>query len=304
MFRPFPPIIGQHYSISQANNKFVAMGCDFFAYLFDEETRKVQGSCSSLCNPDDAVPVQLPSCSGLRCCEISFPQNLRNYTVSVRRMDYRTEYGENQCGFFTFVEKDFLSANKMKFSTCNESYVVPMIHEWAIGNTSCSKAREREDEYVCGQNTECNDYDPLKGYRCKCSKGYRGNPYLSQGCQDIDECANAKDNNCPEKTRCVNTEGSYFCLPNHRRMFELLIPLGTGLAVGLLILVAIDDPTAQTDWSSRQQRFHGQFRLTGAQGNKGSNFHGLAVRTLHCTLNPITQVQISVGPFQKLIKET
>ncbi|KAL0407542.1 UNVERIFIED_CONTAM: Wall-associated receptor kinase-like 1 [Sesamum latifolium] len=121
----------------------------------------------------------------------------------------------------------------------------------------------------------------LRDTDAKCIKGYRGNPYDPQGCQDIDECANAKDNNCPEKAHCintegsyfclpnrrrtfallipldidecanakdnncpekahcVNTEGSYFCLPNHRRIFALLIPLGTGLAVGILILVAI-----------------------------------------------------------------
>ncbi|KAL2252091.1 UNVERIFIED_CONTAM: Wall-associated receptor kinase 5 [Sesamum indicum] len=235
----FTPIVGQHYSISPANNKFVAMGCDFFTYLLDAETSKVQGSCSSLCNPNDEVPLQLPSCSGLGCCEISFPENLSNYTVWVRRIGYRTEYRENQCGVFTFVEKDFLGVNKMNFSTCNEIYLVPMIHEWAVGNTSCNKARERVDEYVCGRNTECIDYVQLKGYRCHCIKGYRGNPYDPQGCQDINECANAKDNNCPEKAHCVNTEGSYFCLPNRRRIFALLIPLGTGFAVCLLILVAI-----------------------------------------------------------------
>ncbi|KAL0290315.1 UNVERIFIED_CONTAM: Wall-associated receptor kinase-like 8 [Sesamum calycinum] len=158
-------------------------------------------------------------------------------------MHYRTEYRENQCGVFTFVEKDFLSVNKMKISTCNESYVVPMIHEWAVGNRSCNKAKERVDEHACGQNTECIDYVQLKGYRCQCIKGYRGNPYDPQGCQDIDECANAKDNNCPENAHCVNTEGSYFCLPDHRRMFALLIPLASCTnrywAIGLLILVAI-----------------------------------------------------------------
>ncbi|KAL0300546.1 UNVERIFIED_CONTAM: Wall-associated receptor kinase-like 2 [Sesamum radiatum] len=34
-----------------------------------------------------------------------------------------------------------------------------------------------------------------------------------------------KINNCPENAHCVNTEGSYFCLPDHRRMLALLIPL-------------------------------------------------------------------------------
>ncbi|KAL2232994.1 UNVERIFIED_CONTAM: Wall-associated receptor kinase 5 [Sesamum indicum] len=234
----FPLVVRQHYSISKAMNQFVAMGCDIVVYLIDEDTSKVQGSCSSLCNPNETVPVQLSSCSGLFCCEISFPETLRYLSVRVHRTDYMTKAWENQCGFFTFVEKDFLSFNNMKFSTCNESYVVPMIHEWAVGNTGCNKARESIDEYVCGQNTHCIDYYPAQGYRCKCNIGYRGNPYLHQGCQDIDECSNREDNNCPVKTHCVNTEGSYFCLPNRTRMLELLIPLGTGLGVGLLILVA------------------------------------------------------------------
>ncbi|KAL0373023.1 UNVERIFIED_CONTAM: Wall-associated receptor kinase [Sesamum calycinum] len=203
-----PTVAGNHYSISKAKNKFVAIGCDFLAYLIDEDTGKVQGSCSSLCNPNDTVPLQLSSCSGLFCCEISF-------------------------------QEDFLSFNKMKFSTCNESYVVPMIHEWAVGNTSCDKATESLDEYVCGHNTHCVDYYPVQGYRCECNNGYGGNPYLPQSCQDVDECSNPEDNNCPMETHCVNTKGSYFCLPNRTRMLELLTPLGTGLGVGLLILVAI-----------------------------------------------------------------
>ncbi|KAL0409390.1 UNVERIFIED_CONTAM: Wall-associated receptor kinase-like 8 [Sesamum radiatum] len=139
----FPTVAGNHYSISKARNKFVAIGCDFLAYLIDEDTGKVQGS---------------------------------------------------------------------------------------FGNTSCDKARESLDEYVCGQNTHCIDYYPVQGYRCECNNGYRGNPYLPQSCQDVDECSNPEDNNCPMETHCVNTEGSYFCLPNRTR---------TGLGVGLLILVAI-----------------------------------------------------------------
>ncbi|KAL0326550.1 UNVERIFIED_CONTAM: Wall-associated receptor kinase [Sesamum angustifolium] len=179
----FPTVAGNHYSISKGKNKFVAIGCDFLAYLIDEDTGKVQGSCSSLCNPNDIVPLQLSSCSGLFCCEISFPGSLRNLSVWVWRTDYRTKDWENQCAFFTFVEKDFLSFNKIKFSTCNESYVVPMMHEWAVGNTSCDKATESLDEYVCGHNTHCVDYYPVQGYRCECNNGYGGNPYLPQSCQ-------------------------------------------------------------------------------------------------------------------------
>ncbi|PIN12641.1 Serine/threonine protein kinase [Handroanthus impetiginosus] len=55
----------------------------------------------------------------------------------------------------------------------------------------------------------------------------------------FDECANPKYNNCSKGSSCVNTQGSYHCSPNHGRFFALLVPLGTGIPVGLLILIAI-----------------------------------------------------------------
>ncbi|KAL8511533.1 hypothetical protein ACS0TY_018076 [Phlomoides rotata] len=67
---------------------------------------------------------------------------------------------------------------------------------------------------------------------------------------DINECANQKDNNCHAQNNiCINTEGSYFCLLNRKRMSTLLIILeflltqvdktGTSIAVGILVLVAV-----------------------------------------------------------------
>ncbi|KAI3759874.1 hypothetical protein L1987_50258 [Smallanthus sonchifolius] len=47
------------------------------------------------------------------------------------------------------------------------------------------------------------------GYRCECKQGYQGNPYLSPGCHDIDECSDVK--NFPCHGKCVNTIGNYTC---------------------------------------------------------------------------------------------
>ncbi|VAI39844.1 unnamed protein product [Triticum turgidum subsp. durum] len=55
------------------------------------------------------------------------------------------------------------------------------------------------------------------GYLCQCSKGYEGNPYLLNGCQDTDECALRKQDHKYEdlypcrKGICHNTPGSYLC---------------------------------------------------------------------------------------------
>ncbi|XP_059295390.1 wall-associated receptor kinase 2-like, partial [Lycium ferocissimum] len=79
----------------------------------------------------------------------------------------------------------------------------------AIGSLTCIDARTSED-YACRENSECVDSDTgLRGYRCSCNEGYEGNPYLSPGGQDIDECADPNINSC-EKS-CTNTPGSYNC---------------------------------------------------------------------------------------------
>ncbi|KAG8365670.1 hypothetical protein BUALT_Bualt18G0130500 [Buddleja alternifolia] len=217
-----------HYSISHTRNKFVAMGCDFYAFLTDTNTKEFMGGCATLCNRTDIDTLRSPSCSGLHCCQITLQKDLTSLSLGIMTMNTLLKSWANQCGFFTFVDKDFLGTHKkMKFSECNEIYRVPVIIEWAVGNTSCKIARERGD-YVCRQNTDCINYGGT-GYRCNCRKGYR----------DFDECENSNHNKCPEGKRCVNTAGGYYCSPNRRPMFVLLITLGTSLAVGLVLLVAI-----------------------------------------------------------------
>ncbi|KAL8470886.1 hypothetical protein ACS0TY_033457 [Phlomoides rotata] len=54
-----------------------------------------------------------------------------------------------------------------------------------------------------------SSYDYVSSARyCSCSDGYEGNPYLNEGCTDIDECS--KRNTCPPYV-CINLLGSYTC---------------------------------------------------------------------------------------------
>ncbi|KAF8702753.1 hypothetical protein HU200_032583 [Digitaria exilis] len=86
--------------------------------------------------------------------------------------------------------------------------------KWVVDNITCKDAILASTEvYRCFFNSYCVDViddNTLEhvGYRCKCTQGFEGNPYLKEGCTDIDECQ-------PDKYICngicINILGSYIC---------------------------------------------------------------------------------------------
>ncbi|XP_042981580.1 wall-associated receptor kinase 3-like isoform X2 [Carya illinoinensis] len=117
---------------------------------------------------------------------------------------------------FCFVareDKFKFSSNDLEKMPAPDIYdTFPMVLDWAIGNETCETARSKPD-YVCGQNSSCYDSQNGDGYRCKCNKGYEGNPYLHEGCQDINECLQVPKGPkpCNATAICTNTDGSFTC---------------------------------------------------------------------------------------------
>ncbi|CAA2934431.1 wall-associated receptor kinase 5-like [Olea europaea subsp. europaea] len=137
------------------------------------------------------------------------------------------------CDLYAYVvhnaTKEFLTGCG---SLCNSTDIVRERQCWAGGPL--------KDE-AQGSGLTCLGPGPGLGggYRCICNQGYQGNPYLPKGCEDIDECLKPNHNGCHEKGRCINTPGSYYCRRSRGHILALFIPLGVGLAAGLLILAAV-----------------------------------------------------------------
>uniref|UniRef100_A0A453AHC2 EGF-like domain-containing protein n=1 Tax=Aegilops tauschii subsp. strangulata TaxID=200361 RepID=A0A453AHC2_AEGTS len=69
--------------------------------------------------------------------------------------------------------------------------VVPVVLDWAIRDGTCPSAPEGDNSenvpYACvsAQSYCVNASNGARGYFCRCSKGYSGNPYIKNGCTSL-----------------------------------------------------------------------------------------------------------------------
>ncbi|KAG7592476.1 Protein kinase-like domain superfamily [Arabidopsis thaliana x Arabidopsis arenosa] len=188
------------------HNKFTVVGCDSYAYLLTSGVEKYSTGCMSLCY---SVPSKKGSCSGEGCCQTPVPRGSSFVRVKPDSFNnHTTVYHFNPCTYAFLVEDGKFDFHAMKdLYNLQDVTTFPVVLDWSIGNETCEKVVGKN---ICGGNSTCFDSTSGIGYNCKCLEGFEGNPYLPNGCQDINECINSR-HNCSEPSTCENVRGSFNC---------------------------------------------------------------------------------------------
>ena len=178
-----PTLYLPSFTVSATKNRFVAVGCDTYAYLNgDLNGQDFSVGCLSKCQTISNVVNG--TCSGIGCCEVQIPEGMKNvnFTAYSFENNHTKVWAFNPCSYAFIIRVDkFKFASDYLFSL-QYNRTFPMVLDWAIGNETCEVAQNKAN-YLCGVNTTCSNLKNQVGYRCKCKDGYEGNPYIS--CQGI-----------------------------------------------------------------------------------------------------------------------
>ncbi|XP_040383446.1 wall-associated receptor kinase 3-like [Oryza brachyantha] len=188
--------------ISDKDNKIIVIGCETFSYM---QINNVLTGCVPSCGEDPKNGI----CSlEAGCCKLDFPNGTWYYNAFFNKNN-----STSPCSYITVMETTTFNFNQTYFKSTAfyDTYkgLASVSLDWIITMDSCDKVERNTTSYACVSERSSCVNDPKGGYRCKCSDGYEGNPYVKDGCQDINECLDNATYPCPGI--CNNTLGNFTC---------------------------------------------------------------------------------------------
>ncbi|WOK98863.1 wall-associated receptor kinase 3-like [Canna indica] len=188
-----------------------------------------------------------------------------------------------------------------------------LIMNWVIEHQHCEEAIRNGSRYACvAAQSSCHNKSlgprhDYFGYLCECVGGYKGNPYIQNGCQDINECKSPASYGCTGI--CTNTEGGFSCtcppgtfndtkhggcIPDKKTTLLLGVIVGTSSGVGLLfftiMLVIIS-----RKWKKRKQQ---KIREKHFHQN-----HGLLLQKLISSSENVVE-RMQIFSLEEIVKAT
>ncbi|CAM0913444.1 unnamed protein product [Alopecurus aequalis] len=219
------------FAVSLSRNVLVGVGRDARPELSaDPTTPPVSCVTYEIDYPTQQIGAN-GTCTGLGCCEATVPpgrgpaQTLRYSVQHAGSFDDNPNWKSNPCSYAMLVEKswyNFSTPDMYGNRTLLQKFPrgVPLALDFAAGNTSCPvEGQPPPPDYACvsGNSSCANATIAMKatynatGYICKCLDYYAGNPYVPNGCQDIDECEQPQGNPCSNGGICKNRLGGFDC---------------------------------------------------------------------------------------------
>ncbi|KAG6412971.1 hypothetical protein SASPL_125666 [Salvia splendens] len=236
---------GSPFTISPRYNTLAVLGCTNAVWITTSSGTATVGGCMSICEANsNSNSSSSSSCDGLNCCKATIPAGLKSFQFSYRSIQSNNEF----CGYAFPVYQKWFRQDYTRYRglQINQSYPydqnfvsAPLVLEWELDIPAiddslvvCKLAANyryptSSDEYTDPSTSFylSNYYNEYAyGYisstkYCSCQDGYQGNPYVFQGCIDIDECALNETRTYGNVTRnyycstgtCINKIGSYTC---------------------------------------------------------------------------------------------
>ncbi|KAL6857175.1 hypothetical protein ACP4OV_018557 [Aristida adscensionis] len=243
-------------------NPYILDGCKIVGY----NPKPLKENCSRQCGN---IPVLFPfgldeGCSARKLFQLKCVDTI--HSVLQYKESVHVTFINVSEGFIGFsmgpsssaIEFDMLLKLSVPAIKESDLYVDPLEYpvsvQWAVDNLTCQEAQQNKSGYACvSVNSTCisvvSSSQGYVGYRCKCLHGFEGNPYVQDGCHDIDECQRIPGI-C--KGICRNTIGNFSCAacPGHmvydattmqcistpEKNFLLGIIIGLSCGFGILLL--------------------------------------------------------------------
>ncbi|XP_006653831.2 putative wall-associated receptor kinase-like 16 [Oryza brachyantha] len=233
------------FTVSTAYNWLVAFGCNIVAQLIPHGDAAEGSTCAATC-VDGWGNIAGPSCSGIARCRTSMGPGVRSYTIRVQNLADRPPFGLSTQTAAFVAEQSWFSANENDMLNNLSNHLpftvrsVPVVLEWWLDLIRDEaflplSVGPNTTDFRCLSLNSSSYYNDLNydRRRCNCSQGYEGNPYLRNGCQDIDECQ--QPDVCHGRT-CINMPGTFRCSPKKsvKSLTGLITIIAVSASFGLL----------------------------------------------------------------------